>query len=257
MHRSASRLTRILACAAVPVMLVVAGCSSDSDNTSDGKKASGSSASPQAQKSPNVAPAKFTDLPDPCKSISEKTVKDLVPESKAGSSGKSTDSTSRGSCSWNGLDDKGVKGSQYRWLDVSFLRYDSEATLALSGDQRAEKSYTQEIAKAKATDGAKNVKSSPASGVGASATVINYDLKKTDEDFTYATVVTRTENAVITLTYNGTGYAGAKSPSAGDLTKDALKAAKEAVASIATTNKAADKTAESPTEKSTEKSADN
>lgn len=234
MHRSAPRLTRILACAAVPVMLVVAGCSSDSDS----KKDSGSSsATPKAKKSPTVAPAKFSKLPDPCKSISGKTVKDLVPESKAGSAGRSTDTDSRGSCSWNGLDDKGVKGSQYRWLDVSFLRYDSEATLGVSGEQRAEDSYTKEIAKAKATEGAKKVKAAPAPGIGAAATVINYDLNKTDEDFTYATVVARTDNAVVTLTYNGTGYAGAKSPSAEDLTKDALKAAKEAVASVAAANK--------------------
>ncbi|MEV6398402.1 DUF3558 domain-containing protein [Streptomyces sp. NPDC051907] len=244
MHRSAPRLTRILACAAVPVMLVVAGCSSDSGSDSDKKtssdsssSSSGSSTSPQAKKSPSVAPAKLVKLPDPCKSISSDTVKDLVPESKAGSSGKSSDTASRGSCSWNGLDDNGVKGSQYRWLDVSFLRYDSEEALGLSGEQRADQNYAKEVAKAKATEKAKNVKSSSVPGVGTVATVVNYELTKTDEDFTYATIVTRTENAVVTLTYNGTGYAGAKSPSAEDLTKDAVKAAKEAVASVASANK--------------------
>jgi hypothetical protein len=217
-------------------MLVVAGCSSDSDS----KKGSGSSAAaptPEAKQSPTVAPAKLSELPDPCESISKKTVKALVPESKAGSDGNSTDTTSRGSCSWNSLDDNGVKGSQYRWLDVSFLRYDSEATLGLSGEQRAEDSYTKEIAKAKATEGAKGVKATPAPGVGSAATVVNYDLNKTDEDFTYAVVVTRTDNAVLILTYNGTGYAGAKSPSTKDLTEDALKAAREAVASVTAANK--------------------
>jgi hypothetical protein len=73
--------------------------------------------------------------------------------------------------------------------------------------------------------------------VGDEATTVNYTLRKTDEDFTYATIVARTENGVVTLTYNGTGYAGAKNPSAADLTKAALKAAKEAVASVATANK--------------------
>jgi len=236
MHRSAPRLTRILACAAVPVMLVVAGCSSDSDSKSDsGSSAAGST--PETKKSPTIAPAKLSKLPDPCKSISKTTIKDLVPESKAGSAGKSTDTDSRGSCSWNGLDDNGVKGSQYRWLDVSFLRYDSEATLGVSGEQRAEDSYTKEIANAKATEGAKNVKAAPASGIGAAATVINYTLNKTDEDFTYATVVTRTDNAVLTLTYNGTGYAGAKSPDSADLLASATAAAKEAVASVGVANK--------------------
>ncbi|GGT13968.1 hypothetical protein GCM10010271_16270 [Streptomyces kurssanovii] len=238
MHRSATRLTRILACAAVPVMLVVAGCSSDSDSASKGS-ASSASAAPEAKKSPTVAPAKLSKLPSPCDSIAEKTIEDLVPgtKSKNGTAGKSSDIARRGSCSWNGLDDNGVKGSQYRWLDVSFLRYDSDASLAVSGEQRAVESYAKEIAKAKGTEGAKDVKTTPAPGVGDEATTVNYTLRKTDEDFTYVTIVARTENAVVTLTYNGTGYAGAKNPSAADLTKDALKAAKEAVASVATANK--------------------
>lgn len=237
MHRSAPRLTRILACAAVPVMLVVAGCSSDSG---DGKpEGSGSSASPtpEAKKTPKVAPAKFTKLPDPCESIARETIKDLVPGAKSGSAGRSSDAGSRGSCSWNGLDDNGVKGSQYRWLDVSFLRYDSDATLAVSGEQRAKDNYAKEIAKTQATEGAKDVKSSPAPGIGNEATTVNYTLKKTGENFVYAVIVARTENGLVTLTYNGTGYAGAKNPSSEDLTKDALKAAKEAVASVATANK--------------------
>ncbi|MFF3321171.1 DUF3558 family protein [Streptomyces sp. NPDC002889] len=237
MHRSASRLTRILACAAVPVMLVVAGCSSDSDSK-DGSNSPAAS-SPEAKKSPTVAPAKFTKLPDPCDSIARKTIESLVPaaKSKSGTAGKSSDIASRGSCSWNGLDDNGVKGSQYRWLDVSFLRYDSDASLALTGDQRATEQYGKEIAKAKATEGAKEVKTAPAPGIGDEATAVTYKLRKTGEDFGYATIVARTENGVVVLTYNGTGYAGAKNPSIADLTKDALKAGKEAVASVATANK--------------------
>ncbi|MFD9222522.1 DUF3558 family protein [Streptomyces sp. NPDC060064] len=240
MHRSAPRLTRILACAAVPVMLVVAGCSSDS--ASDSKKDSSSSASsPEAQKQKpaTVAPAKYSKLPEPCKTISAKTIEQLVPETKvkSGTAGNSTDTANRGSCSWNGLDDNGVKGSQYRWLDVSFIRYASESSLGVSGEKRAEDSYAKEISKAKSTEGAKNVRSSPATGVGEAATAVGYELKKTGEDFTYATIVARTGNVVITLTYNGTGYAGAKSPSASDLMKDAVTATKEAVASVTAANK--------------------
>ncbi|UYQ63673.1 DUF3558 domain-containing protein [Streptomyces peucetius] len=237
MHRSAPRLTRILACAAVPVMLVVAGCSSDSDSKS--KDSATASPTPEAKKSPTVAPATFGKLPEPCDSIGEKTIEDLVPsaKSKSGTEGKSSDISRRGSCSWNGLDDNGVKGSQYRWLDVSFLRYESDATLAVSAEQRAEESYDKEIAKAQASEGAKDVKTSPAAGIGDEATTVTYKLRKTGEDFTYATVVARTENGVVTLTYNGTGYAGAKNPSTSDITKGAVKAAKEAVASVATANK--------------------
>ncbi|MFI2351876.1 DUF3558 domain-containing protein [Streptomyces sp. NPDC019443] len=243
MQRSAPRLTRILACAAVPVMLVVAGCSSDSG--SDSGKDSGSSSSASAkdqqsgQKPATVAPAKYAKLPNPCKSVSTKTIEKLVPatKSKAGTSGKSSDITSRGSCSWNGLDDNGVKGSQYRWFDVSFLRYDSETSLGVSGQKRAEDNYAKEIAKTQATEGAKNVRTSAIKAVGEAATAIRYELKKTGEDFSYATIVTRTDNIVITLTYNGTGYAGAKSPDSADLLASATAAAKEAVASVGVANK--------------------
>ncbi|MEV7424720.1 DUF3558 domain-containing protein [Streptomyces sp. NPDC091212] len=231
MHRSASRLTRILACAAVPVMLVVAGCSSDSGDKSD---ADGSATSPTSAPSPTVVPAKFAGLPDACKTISRKTIDSLVPKakSKGGTAGTSSDTATRGSCSWNGLDDNGVKGSQYRWLDVSLMRYNSDVTLG-SGAKRADEYYTKEIAGARGTEGAKDVKAAPTTGIGDQATTVTYSLKKSSADFAYATIVTRTENVVITLTYNGAGLAGAGSPSVADLTKDAVKTSKEAVAAIA------------------------
>lgn len=211
-------------------MLVVAGCSSDSGDKSD---ADGSSSSPSTAPSPTVTPAKYSGLPDACATIGAKTVGSLVPKvkTKGGTSGKSSDIDTRGSCSWNGLEDKGVKGSQYRWLDVSLMRYDSDATLG-SGAKRAGEYYAKEVAGAQGTAGAKSLKSVATAGVGDQATLVTYTLKKTDEDFAYATVVARAENVVVTLTYNGAGYAGAKSPSPADLTKNAEKAAREAVAAV-------------------------
>ncbi|MER8087882.1 DUF3558 family protein [Streptomyces sp. NPDC058316] len=235
MHRSAPRLARILACAAVPVMLVVAGCSSDSGDKKDSGTPSSSTASPDAKKSePSVEPAKFTALPDPCKSISKKTVSSLVPGVKTpgGTPAGSSDTAYRTGCSWNGLDDNGVKGSQYRWLDVGFTRFDSDQSLG-SGAKRAQQDYAKQITKVKAAEGAKKLAEAPVTGIGEQATKITYDLTKTSEDFKYATVVARTGNVVITLTYNGAGYAGAKTPSADDILKGAEKAAKEAVASVA------------------------
>ncbi|MFJ2091953.1 DUF3558 family protein [Streptomyces sp. NPDC087901] len=246
MHRSAPRLTRILACAAVPVMLVVAGCSSDSDSKTD--DASSSSAAPDATKTEAaVAPAKFAALPDPCKSITAKTVKSLVPsaKNKSGTRGKSSDSSARGGCSWNGLDDNGVKGSQYRWLDVGFTRFASDQGVG-SGADRAQADYTKQVAKAQAADGAKKLATAPVSSLGDQATQITYDLTKTGEDFKYATIVARTGNVVVTLNYNGAGYAGAKTPSAADILKGAQKAAKEAVASVSTANEAPAKSSSSP-----------
>ncbi|MBT2379471.1 DUF3558 domain-containing protein [Streptomyces sp. ISL-111] len=236
MHRSAPRLSRILACAAVPVMLVAVGCSSDSG--SDAKKATGSSSSSSdaagaEPTKPAVEPAKFTDLPDACTSIEKKTVKDLVPEAKkkGGTAGRSSDLSVRGSCSWNGLDDKGVNGSQYRWLSVAFTRFDSDQSLG-SGAARATEDYTKQVAKEKASEGAQKVAAAAATGIGDEATAITYKLNKTDEDFEYATVVARTGNVVVTLTYNGAGYAGSKTPSAADILKGAQKAAKEAVGKV-------------------------
>ncbi|MGW1101034.1 DUF3558 domain-containing protein [Streptomyces sp. NPDC002455] len=230
MHRSAPRLSRILACAAVPVMLVVAGCSSDSGDA----KASDSSTSPSAQKSePEVEPAKFTELPDACTSIARKTIEDLVPKTKTkgGTPGKSSDTTSRGGCSWNGLDDNGVKGSQYRWLDVGFTRFDSDQSLG-SGAKRATDEYTKQVSKAQATEGAEKPAAKPVAALGEQATAVTYGLTKSKEDFEYATIVARTGNVVVSVTYNGAGFAGAKTPSAADILKDAQKAAKEAVAAV-------------------------
>lgn len=210
-------------------MLVVAGCSSGSDSKNDADSPSAPAPKPSA----TVAPAKYTGLPDACKTISRKTVDSLVPKAKikSGTAGRSSDLTTRGSCSWNGLDDKGVKGSQYRWLDVSLMRYESDVTLG-TGAKRAADQFTKELAAASRTDGATSVKAAPASGVGDQATVVTFSLRKTGEDFAYATVVGRTENVVFTLTYNGAGYAGAKSPSSADMTKDALTAVKGVVTEI-------------------------
>ncbi|MEV0962616.1 MULTISPECIES: DUF3558 family protein [unclassified Streptomyces] len=242
MHRSAPRLTRILACAAVPVMLVVAGCSSDSDSKGSAP-AGGSSSSPGASASGGeqspvpVEPAKYAKLPEPCKALTAKTVEDLVPKvkNKAGTAGTSNDTAARGSCSWNGLEDKGVKGSNYRWLDVSFQRFASESGIG-SGEDRARDAYEKEVGAVKATEKAESVKSSPAAGVGEEATAIAYGLKKSGEDFEYATIVARTGNVVVTLGYNGTGFAGAKNPDPAQLMKDAVTAAKEAAASVAKAN---------------------
>ncbi|MFE2377545.1 DUF3558 domain-containing protein [Streptomyces sp. NPDC059398] len=236
MHRSAPRLTRLLACAAVPVMLVVAGCSSDSG--SSGKKSSSTSSSPSASASPTVAKAVYAKLPDACKSVPQKTVSDLVPKAKdkSGTEVKSTDLSARAGCSWNGLESKGTKGSQYRWLSVSYLRFGSDTVLG-SGQKRAQDQYTKAVADVKATDGAKNVKTVSTPGIGNEATTVTYEQRKTDADFIYAVVVTRTENVVTTVNHNGAGYEGLKSPSAADMTKGAQTAAKAAVASVASANK--------------------
>ncbi|MGW0749966.1 DUF3558 family protein [Streptomyces sp. NPDC002587] len=241
MHRSASRLTRVLACAAVPVILTVAGCSSDSgkESGSDGgkKPSSASSSKPSGKPSAALEKAAFATLPDPCKAVQGGTIDTLVPEAKDknGSATKSNDLASRASCSWNGLDEDGLKGSQYRWLSISFFRYDSHASLG-SANKRAEEQYNKQAELSKASEGAQNVKAEAAGGIGDQGTSVVYSVKK-DVDFFNTTIVARTQNVVITLDYNGAAYEGAGAPDQAKLLQDAIAAAKEAVASVDAANK--------------------
>ncbi|MGW5330659.1 DUF3558 family protein [Streptomyces sp. NPDC004014] len=240
----AKRLRRALVCAAaVPAVLITAACSSDSGDSSDKAGDSGatrtaksSSATPSASASPTVRAAAYRKLPDSCAVLSRKTLTDLVPKgAKSGKEGSSDDTATRASCSWSSLDNNGVKGSQFRWLNVSLLRFDSDAARG-SGDEQAHAYLTRQVEDAKAVSGAKDTKSEPVAGTGAEATLVRYDLKKKEGTFKQQTVVARVENVVVTLDYNGAGLAGEKTPSADDLSKDAQKAVKEAVASVSAAN---------------------
>ncbi len=239
--KRAKRLTRVLVgAAAVPVMLVAAGCSSDS-GSGDGKDkaAEESAASKSASPSPTVQAAAFRKLPEPCSVVTKKTLDDLVPKGDSGKEGSSNDTAVRASCSWDSLDDNGVKGSQFRWLSVSMLRFESDVTRG-EGDKLAHDYYQKQLKDVQGVEGAKSVKTAPVSGTGDEASMVRYDLKKKEGTFKQQTVVARVENVVITLDYNGAGLAGDKTPDADDLAKDAQKAAKEAVAAVTKANGGAD-----------------
>ncbi|MBX9365234.1 DUF3558 family protein [Streptomyces massasporeus] len=232
----AKRLNRVLVCAAaVPVMLVAAGCSSDSGSGDSTDKAAKAAASASASPSPTVQAAAYGKLPEPCKAFSKKTLEDLVPKSKSGKEGKSDDISTRGSCSWNSLDNNGVKGSQFRWLNVSMLRFESDVTRG-PADKLAREYFEKQVQEAQAVEGAKSVKTEPVAGTGDQATAVHYDLKKKEGTFKQQTVVARVENVVVTLDYNGAGLAGDKTPSGSDMLKDAKKAAKEAVDAVSEAN---------------------
>ncbi|MEV7504760.1 DUF3558 domain-containing protein [Streptomyces sp. NPDC093018] len=239
------RLRRALVCAAaVPAVLITAACSSDSgdskpksDDTSASKPA-GDSASPSASSSPTVAPAAYKTLPNACKALSSKTLGDMVPKAdSAGKKGSSDDPSSRASCSWSSLSNNGVKGSQFRWLNVSLLRFDSDTTRG-SGNTQAHTYFTNQVKDAQSVGGAKNAKVVPVSGTGDEATSVRYDLSKKEGLFKQETLVARVENVVVTLDYNGAGLAGDKTPDPEDLAKSAEKALKEAVNSVSSANSA-------------------
>lgn len=232
----AKRLARVLVCA-VAVPLVAAGCSSDSgsDEGKDKGASASASASQSASPSPTVRAAAYGTLPEPCEVLSEKTLDDLVPKAKKGKEGSSDDVSTRGGCSWNSLDNNGVKGSQFRWLNVSLLRFESDVTRG-AGDELAQEYYDKQVRDAQSAEGAKSVKAEPVDGTGDEATAVRYELKKKEGTFKQQTVVARVENVVVTLDYNGAGLAGDKTPEADDLMKDARKAAEEAVASVTKAN---------------------
>ncbi|WP_437000440.1 DUF3558 family protein [Streptomyces sp. enrichment culture] len=229
----AKRLTRVLVCAAaVPVMLVATGCSSDSGSGDGGDKAASASAS--ASPSPTVQAA-YRTLPEACGVLSEKTLKDLAPKAKSGKEGSSDDVAARASCSWSSLDNNGVKGSQFRWLNVSLLRFESDTTRG-PGDKLAKEYYDKQVRDVRATPGAKGLNAQAVAGTGDEATAVRYDLKKKEGTFKQQTVVARVENVVVTLDYNGAGLAGDKTPDAAALLSDAKKAAREAVLSVTRAN---------------------
>ncbi|WP_443080054.1 DUF3558 family protein [Streptomyces sp. P9-A2] len=237
---SAKRLHRVLVgAAAVPAMLIVAGCSSDSGSDDGKDKAAGSSASApasaSASPSPTVRAAVYKDLPDACDVLSKKTLDDLVPKSKSGKKSRSEDISTRAGCSWDSLANNGVDGSQFRWLSVSMLRFESDTTRG-AGDELAKDYYDKQVKDVQAAEGATDTKAEPVTDTGDEATAVRYDLKKKEGTFKQQTVVARVENVVLTLDYNGAGLAGDKSPSADDLMKDAKKAAKEAVKTVTGSN---------------------
>ena len=234
MHRrTAPRLARILACAAVPVMLVPTGCSSDDD-----KKETTPTKAPTANATPTLKPAAFAKLPEACKTVPAKTVEKLVAKAdpKEGKALPASDTNDSASCFYSGLDDEDVKDLQYRSLTVSLKRFASDPTLG-SGEKRAQAFLAQQATKATTSDGAKNAKTEKTSGIGDEASTVTADSKKDDNDFKNVTVVARTANVVITVKYSGAGYEGAKSPEVGDMTKDAQGATKDAVTSVGDANK--------------------
>ncbi|MER7792990.1 hypothetical protein [Streptomyces sp. NPDC097640] len=228
MHRTAPRLARIFASAAVPVVLV-AGCSSGSDKDgNDGKNSDGASKSATPSPTPTVAAAKYETLPEVCPTLSAKTIDQLVPKagSKKGKELPSADANQSASCLWAGLN-----GFKYRQLTVSLKLFRSEVSLG-SGDKRAETYATDQARKAATADGAKNAKSGQVSGLGDAATTVSTETKKDGDEFRNQTVVVRTANVVVTLEYDGAGYEDEKTPDPKALLKDAQTAAKEVVASI-------------------------
>lgn len=228
MHRIDPRLARKLACAAVAVpVLVLAGCTSD--DSGDGGGESESSSGPS--ESPSAAPAKFKQLPDPCKTMSKGTVKDVVPnaQSEKGKNLASTDTESYGSCLWSG--GSGKNDSEYRALTISLKRYDSGPSLG-SGDTQAQRFLKQESESVTGNKENEKVQEVKVSGFGQESVSIGYETKKKDQDYRANRTIVRTYNVVVTVDYEGTGFEDAKLPSVDELKKNSERVARETVAAV-------------------------
>lgn len=154
----------------------------------------------------------YAAAPAPCRSLAGKTVTSLVPGAKAaGKEISSTDAKVRRTCSWNAL-----KEYDYRWLDVSYE--------VLETDEAAQKSYKARVAD---RGGGGEVP-----GLGdATYSVVNLtteDKQQTRE----GTVLVRASNALVMITYNGSDFESKKAPGTDEINKGAIKAAKEALATL-------------------------
>lgn len=228
MHRIDPRLARKLACAAVAVpVLVLAGCTSDDS----GEGGDDSESSPSPSESASMAPVKFKQLPDPCKTMSKGTVEDVVPnaQSEKGKNLASTDTKSYGSCLWSG--GSGKNNSEYRSLTISLKRYDSGPSLG-SGDTQAQRFLKQESESVTGDKENKKAQQGKVTGIGQEAVSVGYETKKKDQDYRINRTVVRTYNVVVTVDYEGTGFEDAKLPSADELKKNAEKVARETVAAV-------------------------
>lgn len=230
-HRSTARTTRALVCAgaavALPVLLV-SGCSSDSGGGDKG----GSPSAAKSSSAPKPAPVKYKELPEACKTLSKKTVKDLAPKTDdAGGKRIGTgDTGDSGSCLWSGL-----QKYDYRQLTVSLKRFDSD-TARGSGDKLAGSYQEQQAGDLKDDKDVKKLKKSSVSGIGDQAESLGYETKKkgkkNSEEFRSERLIARASNVVVTVDYEGAGFESGKKPSADDLHKKTQKAAKEAIGAL-------------------------
>ncbi|MFC7220350.1 DUF3558 domain-containing protein [Streptomyces polyrhachis] len=230
MHRSAQSTVRTLAlgasCLLIPVALLATSCSSILGEPKDEASKSASSDSPSA--SPTVKAAKFAELPSACRAVPAAKVKELVAKAKpaSGTAVKSPDTSSRGGCVWSGLD-----GYQFRYLDVTLQRLESDPALG-TGEKRAEKAYARTLKTEESTKDVAGLVVNKLAGLGDEAVSVSYTQKKDKETLVHQTVMVRLANVVVMVRYEGSGFAGAKEPKAADIAKGARSATEAALAAV-------------------------
>ncbi|TDC21535.1 DUF3558 domain-containing protein [Streptomyces sp. 8K308] len=250
-RRPASRFAvRALALAALPVLLVT-GCSSSSDSSDDATRDN----EPESV-APTPEPVRFEGLPEPCQTIGQDTIGEVVPQAdpESGETLSSSDTSTSAACLWSGLDD-----FQFRSLTVALRRFDSDLSLG-SGDERATAYVQQMVDEITGDDANRDVESAELAETGDAATSIAYTVTKTGEededeqDYRQQRVVSRVGNVVLTLDYSGAGFEGDDMPSADSVREAAETAAREAVAAVDASADASG--GETPAEEESQESGD-
>ncbi|MFH8367451.1 hypothetical protein [Streptomyces sp. NPDC018031] len=168
-------------------------------------RSEGSSPGDSSPATGTPAPGRYTAPPaEPCAGVPAGTVRKLVPGAPvAGKKIKASDTARRSSCSWNALD-----GYDYRWLDISY---------ALAAGGRT----TPPAAPGE-----------PVAGIGDSATLNERLTTEDDQQIREAVVTVRVDNAVVTVTYNGSDFENGKAPGATEIREGALDAARAALRAL-------------------------
>jgi hypothetical protein len=226
-----------VAWAAVPVLLL-AGCTGGGSGDSGTSEGSGSEEAADDQQPrtepPSPEPVRFTTLPEPCSTIGEDTIEQVVPKAdpKRGDTLSTGDTATSAACLWSGLDDY-----QFRSLTVSLRRFDSDLAIG-SGDERATEYVTQLVQEVTGEAANKDVDEAQLSEPGEDgATSISYNVTKESEggaeqEYRQQRVVARTGNVVVTVDYSGAGFEDADNPSVESVKENAEAAAEAAVAAV-------------------------
>ncbi|GAB3124076.1 hypothetical protein GCM10027160_45100 [Streptomyces calidiresistens] len=227
----AGRAGRLLACALVPALLLTA-CSSSDGGAGEG--ASAPDTAPTAEATPE--PARFTGLPNPCRTLEEETVEEVVPGASdtAGEELESPDTAANATCLWSGIDEY-----DFRSLSVSLRRFDSDPSLG-SGEERAARYLADRAAEVENDEGLEDVSADePGEGEGWGDEARSFSFAvdtTTGDDETRPSrqqrVVVRTANVVVTVDLTGIDFDNDDPPSAEDITEAAERVAREAVAAV-------------------------
>jgi hypothetical protein len=251
MHPLAPRPARLLAGAAaatLPLLLATACSSGSAPGSSPGHRtAHAAGASRRATASPSgsptasrsagpspTGPPPLAKLPSACATLTKPTLKALVPKAAHHAAGKPThypDPDIRSDCAWNSMD-----GYQFRYLSLSLHRYTAVKGGGTAA-QEAATAYAQGLGTARSAKGAKTA--SPPHALAAAtdqAAVVTWADAASKQHYAHTTVVARTANVVVILTYEGADFAHGKAPKQSAVTGPAERALKDALAAVHTAN---------------------